>query len=270
MNSEYFPATISDFQEIVRMGNTLRIIGKGTKSDFGKQVYASQVIRTSKYSGIIEWSPEDLVVVVKAGTPICELQSELSLKNQRLPIPEYEDELGSLLAGIPGTVGGMVATNLPTKWDYFSRGPRYWVLGISFVTGTGDIVKCGSKAVKNVAGYDVQKLHIGALGTLGILTEVILRLSSITKDTPVDNISGQLKGYSHSHPIFVSRGKRNEEEVDGIWCRESGIRWSNVESDNCIGRGTVSIPSNNLDWLQSIKHLSDPNHIFNPGIMGVF
>lgn len=264
------PNNLLEFQDIARLSDPIRIQGTGTKTDFANRVSANNILRTTSYSGIIEWSAEDLVVEVRAGTTIKELQSELATKNQYLPIPDFDEEVGCLLAGIPGTVGGLIATNLPTKWEYATRGPRYWVLGLAIVTGNGEIIKCGSKAVKNVAGYDVQKLHVGALGSLGIIVEATLRLTSIPTKRPVDYLYGELPQYTKFSPMFISRGKRSDIHKDGIWCKETGIHWCSSQLDNCIGRGMISFPKGNQDWLASIKNISDPNCIFNPGIMGVF
>ena len=77
--------------------------------------------------------PEDLVVVVRAGTPISELQDELATRNQCLPLPPAASGIERLTAGLTGTVGGLVSANLPTRWDGTSKGVRYWVLGLTAV-----------------------------------------------------------------------------------------------------------------------------------------
>ncbi len=119
--------------------------------------------------GVIELHPSDQVVVVRAGTGIADLQAELALQGQGLPWvagPADDANLDLVTA---------IGMNLPHLGMATHGSWREWVLGLTVVQPSGEIVHCGSRAVKNVAGYDVQRLMVGARGTLGIIAEVILR-----------------------------------------------------------------------------------------------
>jgi len=121
------------------------------------------------YRGLIEVHPADQVVVVRAGTGIHDLQTELATHGQGLPWvpgPGEEENLDFVTA---------IGMNLPHLGMATHGSWREWVLGLTVVQPSGEIVHCGSRAVKNVAGYDVQRLLVGARGTLGIIAEVILR-----------------------------------------------------------------------------------------------
>jgi glycolate oxidase FAD binding subunit len=121
------------------------------------------------YRGLIEVHPADQVVVVRAGTGIQDLQTELATHGQGLPWvpgPGEEENLDLVTA---------IGMNLPHLGMATHGSWREWVLGLTVVQPSGEIVHCGSRAVKNVAGYDVQRLLVGARGTLGIVAEVILR-----------------------------------------------------------------------------------------------
>ncbi|MGC8667253.1 MAG: FAD-binding oxidoreductase [Chthonomonadales bacterium] len=125
---------------------------------------AWSAVCTTSWAGIVDYSPEDLVITVRAGTTLQDLQNALQPHNQMLPFdPPF-----------PGraTIGGITATNAQGLWRSLFGLPRDRLLGLRFVTGDGRIVKAGGKVVKNVAGYDVGKVMAGSWGTLGIITEV--------------------------------------------------------------------------------------------------
>jgi len=141
--------------------------GAGTKLDWGADPEGLElVVDLSAMSSVLEHSAEDLVVRAEAGCPLAELQRLLSRAGQRLPVDEVVE--GS-------TVGGAVATGICGPLRHRFGAVRDMVLGVSFVRADGVAAKSGSKVVKNVAGYDLAKLFTGSFGTLGVLTEVILR-----------------------------------------------------------------------------------------------
>src|SRR5688572_19979972 len=115
-------SSTQDIQDILHGSGSFAITGSGTKSDFGPPVDADNVIETRSMAGIVDWSPDDLVVVAKAGTSIEDLGEELRTRNQMLGVPTWTSKIGRLTAGIPGTLGGLVAANLPTRWESACRG----------------------------------------------------------------------------------------------------------------------------------------------------
>lgn len=144
--------------------------GGGTLVDIGNQPERFDVaIDMSKLNQVIEHNPKDLTAIVQAGITLQNLQSALNKRNQFValnpPVPSLS------------TVGGTLATNIagPLKWQNGS--PRDTVIGMKIVQSDGTITKSGGRVVKNVSGYDMSRLHIGAIGTLGVIAEVSFKLT---------------------------------------------------------------------------------------------
>ncbi len=151
---------------------TLRIRGSGTKDFYGNALGAFAVLDTRSHSGITSYEPSELVVTVKAGTPLTELESILLEKNQYLPF-----EPPSFSSG--GTVGGMVASGLSGAARAVVGSVRDHILGVQIVNGAGEVLNFGGTVMKNVAGYDVSRLMAGSMGTLALMTEVSLKVLPI-------------------------------------------------------------------------------------------
>lgn len=267
----------------MRSGHSFRIVGLDTKRDFGCPVQADAVLSTQSLTGIIEYSPEDLVVVVRAGTTISELQSELNRNKQWLPIPNDERGAEYVSAGMPGTVGGLVSANLPTRWDSKTRGVRYWVLGLTIVRANGEIVRCGSKAVKNVAGYDAQKIFTGAWGTLGLIVDVSLRVFAKPTNSP-ETLMSRIGEWDGVPPFAIARAKLSDATryanhvFPGAHHLDlaTGTIWAPTKhpveppTDGWamfagLGERNWLPASANLDWLRGIKQALDPENMLNPG-----
>jgi glycolate oxidase FAD binding subunit len=117
---------------------------------------------------VIEYPARDMTITVQAGITIAKLQEILAGENQRLPI--------DVPLGVRATLGGAIATNASGPRRYGFGTWRDYVIGISVMNDQGHEVKAGGRVVKNVAGYDMAKLYIGSLGTLGIISQVTLKL----------------------------------------------------------------------------------------------
>jgi glycolate oxidase FAD binding subunit len=151
----------------------LRVVarGAGTKLDWGNPPEAAElVLDLSEMNGVIEHVSNDLVARARAGTTLADLSDEISTAGQRFPVDE-------VVAG--STIGGVVATGLSGPSRFMYGGVRDLVLGATLVRADGVVVHTGSKVVKNVAGYDLAKLFTGSYGTLGILTELTLKLKPV-------------------------------------------------------------------------------------------
>ncbi|MFA7291365.1 MAG: glycolate oxidase subunit GlcE [Rhodocyclaceae bacterium] len=155
-------------RDAVETRKTLRIRGGGTK-DFYGQVIGGELLDTTAHRGIVTYEPTELVVVARAGTPLAELEATLAEKGQCLPFepPHF---------GAGATVGGMVAAGLSGPRRAAVGAVRDYVLGVKMIDGNGDLLSFGGQVMKNVAGYDVPRLMAGSLGTLGLLTEVALKV----------------------------------------------------------------------------------------------
>ena len=149
-------------------GRALRIRGGGSK-DFYGQALEGDVLDISGHNGVISYEPSELVVTVRAGTRLAELEALLASQGQCLPFepPHF---------GPNATVGGMVASGLSGPARASSGAVRDFLLGVVMLNGRGEHLTFGGQVIKNVAGYDVSRLMAGALGTLGVLLEVSLKV----------------------------------------------------------------------------------------------
>ncbi|MDG1410764.1 MAG: FAD-binding protein [Acidimicrobiales bacterium] len=154
----------------VDVGDTdpIAVEGGGTRWQTGGVLHASARL-VSAPVGIADYRPEEMVITVRAGTPVAELHAVLSGAGQRSALPDRG-----------GTVGGAVAVG-ENRLDLLGRGSvRDAVLQVRYVSAEGDVVTGGGPVVKNVSGFNVPKLMAGSLGTLGLIAEVVLR----TNPTP--------------------------------------------------------------------------------------
>ena len=150
--------------------------GQGSKLALGKPMTCDQVLDLSGLSGIVDYAPEELVVTLRAGTPMREVEALLAQRNQMLAFEP--PDLGPLLgqeAG-QGTLVGAVMGNLAGPRRLSAGAARDHLLGFSGVNGRGEAFKSGGKVMKNVTGYDLSKLLAGSWGTLAVLDEVSVKV----------------------------------------------------------------------------------------------
>ena len=146
----------------------LRIRGGGTK-DFYAQSLQGEILDVTGLRGVTSYEPSELVVTALAGTPLAELEALLATQGQCLPFEPPHFSAGA-------TVGGMVASGLSGPARASSGGVRDFMLGVKFINGIGEELTFGGQVMKNVAGYDVSRLMAGSMGTLGVITEVSLKV----------------------------------------------------------------------------------------------
>jgi len=162
------PQTEEELAAIVREDRPLQAYGSGTKRHYGPSSGAeARPVCLRKLSKITAYEPGDLVVTVQAGVRLVDLQAELAKRNQWLPLdPPFAE----------ATIGGILATNSsgPRRYGYGTI--RDHLLGTRSVGPDGVVTRSGGRVVKNVTGYDLHKLHVGAFGTLGIVTEASFKL----------------------------------------------------------------------------------------------
>ncbi|KNH26975.1 glycolate oxidase [Pseudomonas syringae] len=146
----------------------LRIQGGNTKAFLGREV-AGEILDTRAHRGIVSYDPTELVISVRAGTPLSELFAALDAAGQMLPCepPSF---------GEGATVGGMIAAGLSGPRRPWSGSVRDFVLGMRVISGLGTHLRFGGEVMKNVAGYDLSRLMVGSYGCLGVLTEVSLKV----------------------------------------------------------------------------------------------
>lgn len=151
----------------------LRVVGQASKAQWLPPVNDNaQLLSVSEHVGIQHYAPDELVVTVRAGTPLAQLRTLLAAQQQMLAFDP--PEFGQL-----GSVGGAVATGLAGPARPWRGGVRDAVLGVELLNGKGEQLNFGGQVMKNVAGYDLSRLQVGACGTLGVLLSVSLRLAPI-------------------------------------------------------------------------------------------
>lgn len=146
----------------------LCIIGGDSKSFYGREA-SGEEIHTSAHCGVIDYDPAELVITVRAGTRLIEVQNLLASKNQMLG---FEPPHFSATA----TIGGAVACGLAGPRRPYVGTVRDFVLGVKMLNGRGEILNFGGRVMKNVAGFDLSRLMVGTMGTLGLLLEVSLKI----------------------------------------------------------------------------------------------
>ena len=149
----------------------LRIAGRSHWIDAGRPVAAKKILTLSAHSGVIDYVPGDLTITVSAGITLRDIERVTAAEGQWFPLDPYGNE--------DGTIGATIATGSFGPLAHGFGRARDLVLGAEFVTGDGRVVRGGGRVVKNVAGFDLMRLITGSWGTIGVLTEVTLRLYSL-------------------------------------------------------------------------------------------
>jgi glycolate oxidase FAD binding subunit len=167
---------VSAIAEAVRAREPLLVEGNGTKSGMMRPVQAARTISTAALSGISLYAPKELILSARAGTPLPEIEAALAEAGQYMIAepPDLSELLGS--TGKPQTLGGIIATNLSGPRRVAWGAMRDHVLGIRAVTGRAEVIRSGGRVLKNVTGLDLCKLLTGSHGTLGIITEITLKV----------------------------------------------------------------------------------------------
>jgi glycolate oxidase FAD binding subunit len=176
----------------------LRVVGGDTKAFFGHQVEA-ETLELAAHSGVIDYDPSELVITLRAGSRLSDVEALLAQHRQMLGFepPHF---------GKNATIGGIVASGLTGPRRAYAGAIRDFMLGVKIVDGRGEVLNFGGRVIKNVAGFDVSRLMVGALGTLGVILEVSLRVIPMV-ETEVT------LGFDHPNP---------QEHID--WINELGSR----------------------------------------------
>ncbi|MBI5450352.1 MAG: glycolate oxidase subunit GlcE [Gammaproteobacteria bacterium] len=149
---------------------SLTVVGGGSKAFYGRITSAEdKVLKVAGHRGIIRYTPSELVVTARCGTPLAEINAALAEHGQMLGFdpPAYDKT---------ATLGGAIACGLAGPRRPYAGSIRDHVLGVTCVTGRGEILHFGGEVVKNVAGFDVPRLMVGSMGTLAVLLDVSLRV----------------------------------------------------------------------------------------------
>ncbi len=184
-------------EAVAAASGPLRVAGGGTRP-VGNPV-TGEVLSVSGLTGVTLYEPGALTLVVAAGTPLADVEAALAKENQRLAF-EPMDHRGLLGTEGEPTIGGVVAANVSGPRRIAVGACRDHLLGVRFVDGQGTVLKNGGRVMKNVTGYDLVKLLCGSYGTLGVLTEVSLKV------LPKPDVTG----------VVLIEGLSNEDAVRAL------------------------------------------------------
>jgi glycolate oxidase FAD binding subunit len=167
------PASVAELaacvREAVAAGQAVYPLGGGTQLGRGlPPTRPGIVLCTTALDQVLDYPARDMTITVQAGIHLARLNNLLATENQRLPI--------DVPSANRATLGGALATNVSGPRRYGFGTLRDYVIGITAVNAEGHEIKAGGRVVKNVAGYDLCKLYVGSLGTLGIISQVTLKL----------------------------------------------------------------------------------------------
>lgn len=170
------PTSVEDLCAIIAdAGERLEIRGGGTKALVGAPGTA-RLLDMRGLAGVIDYDPAELVITLRAGTPLREVTDLLAAHGQHLPFEPWDH---APLFGKPAgeaTIGGVIAAGVAGPRKVTAGGARDHLLGLTIVTGRGEVIVAGAKVVKNVTGYDLPKLFAGSWGRLGAMAELTLKV----------------------------------------------------------------------------------------------
>lgn len=155
-------------REALAQCTPLQIIGSGSKHFYGRAAQGAP-LPVAGHCGILSYEPTELVITARSGTRLAEIEAQLAEGGQMLPFepPRF---------GPDATLGGTIACGFSGPRRPYTGAARDFVLGVKILSGKGEILSFGGQVMKNVAGFDVSRLMVGALGTLGILLEISLKV----------------------------------------------------------------------------------------------
>ena len=167
-NSELIQTLCASIQQANNSQQALQIQGGGSKRFYGNQISA-KFLDVSDNIGIIEYEPSELFITARNGTLLTSIEATLEANNQMLPFepPHFSSQ---------ATLGGTIACGLSGPRRPYASSMRDCILGTHIINGNGEHLEFGGKVMKNVAGYDASRLMCGAFGTLGVLTQISLKV----------------------------------------------------------------------------------------------
>lgn len=177
-----YPNSREEAQAIIRDANAKKLsiypLGNGTKIQrvLEDKIPSGIFLVTKNLNKVVQYRPDNMSIEIEGGMSIKELNQFLAKDNLFFPVSD----------GLPGeTVGGMVASNSLGRKKHMYNSIRHYVLGLEFISPTGELIKVGGRTIKNVSGYDISQLLTGSWGHLGLITKVTLRLKPIPQQKVV-------------------------------------------------------------------------------------
>jgi glycolate oxidase FAD binding subunit len=182
--------------DAARDARPLQLRGQGSKAFYGRELTGAP-LSLADHRGIISYEPTELVITARSGTPLQEIEDALQEQGQMLPFdpPHFDGK---------GTIGGAIAAGLSGPRRPWGGAPRDLLLGVKLLDGQGQILSFGGQVMKNVAGYDLSRLMAGAMGTLGILLEVSIKvLPKPPQEYTLTYSAKQAAAWSRLHKMLI-------------------------------------------------------------------
>lgn len=228
----------------------LQIIGGGSKAFLGRAA-EGEPLQISEHRGITHYEPVELVLTARAGTPLKEIEQVLAEQGQMLPFepPHFGDR---------ATLGGTIAAGLSGPRRPFAGAVRDHVLGCTLLNGKGELLHFGGEVMKNVAGYDVSRLMSGAMGTLGVLLEVSIKVLprpaeelTLTQPCGFDQAIDLMNGWS-ARPLPLSAACGDGETLT--------VRLSGTATAVTAARGSIGgeVADDGDTFWQSLREQQHP------------
>lgn len=179
MTDSLRPRDATEVEFVIRAAlaeeKTLEVVGRGSKRAIGRAAQWDATLDLSQLTGVTLYEPEELVLSARAATPLAEIEALAAASNQELAFEpmDYGPLLGA--PAVAGTIGGVLAANLSGPRRIKAGAARDHFLGVSAVSGRGEVFKSGGRVVKNVTGYDLCKVIAGSWGTLAVMTDVTIK-----------------------------------------------------------------------------------------------
>ena len=244
-------------QEAHARSRPLAIRGGGSKAFYGRRTPECDRLDLSGHQGITDYEPNELFITVRAGTPLQVLEAQLAEAGQMLPFePPY--------FGSAATIGGTLACGFSGPRRPYAGSARDYVLGARILNGQGEMLRFGGQVMKNVAGYDVSRLMVGAIGTLGVLLDVSLKvlprpvctLSLLQESDPATAI--QRMNLWAGQPLPLSATTFDGEH---LYIRLSGTEGTLQAARSRIGGDALAEADADAFWAS----LREQHHVFFQG-----
>ncbi len=255
------PRNPQDVASILRhasdKGLNVQVWGGGTRSGFGAPPEPDIVMSMQGLVEVEKWEPDDLTLVVGAGASVEVIELMLSERNQTAVLPE-----------VPGasTIGGVIATGASGFRRTRLYGTRERVLEATVVTGDGRIIRGGGRVVKNVTGYDLPRLMVGAFGSLGVVVSVCLRLWPAPPDRATVTVGTADDAQRVARPLAVLEDRESTRVF--IWGTTADVAAKAAKLDGDVDEGHLwpSDPDGEFGWslrvppaltAEAVGHLRD-------------
>jgi glycolate oxidase FAD binding subunit len=214
------PATALETARILATSASVRPFGGRTKLDWGSAAPPPEVeLSTAGLNRIVAHNRGDLTAVLEAGVHLADAQAEFARAGQRLSVDPPDDRLEA-------TVGGVAAAADSGPLRHRHGAIRDVILGVRVALPDGSVARAGSNVIKNVAGYDLAKLMCGALGTLGVITEITVRLHSLPQRTVTMIARGHDLGRLTAAARVIAQRPLQLESLD--------LRWDGADAGGCV------------------------------------